>query len=73
MASPLFNMLGGSGMPKQPGTAGFINQLQQFKSQMGNIDPNKEIQKLLQSGRISQQQLDQAQQMAQQMQGLLKR
>lgn len=72
MASPLFNMLGGAKMPQQPGTAGFINQLQQFKNQMGNVDPNKEIQKLLQSGRISQQQLDQAQQMAQQMQGLLK-
>ncbi len=48
-----------------------MGQFQQFVEQMQGKDPNAEIAKLLQSGKISQQQLNQAQQMAQQMQGML--
>lgn len=44
---------------------------QRFMQQMQGRNPNEEIQKLLQSGRVSQAQLNQAQQMASQMQGLL--
>lgn len=44
-------------------------QFQRFLTEMKGKDPNTEIQNLLQSGRINQQQLNQAQQMAQQMQG----
>lgn len=49
-----------------------IQQFQQFKKQMQGVNPQEEVQKLLQSGKISQAQLDKAQQMAQQIQGLFK-
>lgn len=49
-----------------------LQHFQQFKKQMQGVNPQEEVQKLLQSGKISQAQLDKAQQMAQQMQGLFK-
>jgi hypothetical protein len=49
-----------------------MEQFQRFRKEMEGKNPNEEINKLLQSGRISQQQLNQAQQMAQHMQGLFK-
>ena len=49
-----------------------LQQFQQFKKQMQGVNPQEEVQKLLQSGKISQAQLDKAQRMAQQMQGLFK-
>lgn len=64
MSNPLFQALGG-------GRGNMMGQFQQFVQQMQGKDPNAEIAKLLQSGRITQQQLNQAQQMAQQMQGML--
>lgn len=60
MSNPLFKALGGGQQNNMMG------QFQQFMQQMQGKDPNEEISKLLQSGRISQQQLNQAQQMAQQ-------
>ena len=47
-----------------------MQQFQQFMSQMRGKDPNAIIQELVSSGRVSQQQLDQAQKQAQQMQGM---
>lgn len=64
MSNPVFQALGGN----QPNT---IQQFQQFVRQMQGKNPHEEINKLLRSGAISQQQLNQAQQMAQQMQGML--
>ena len=64
MANPLFNALNGRG------PSGMMEQFQRFRKEMEGKNPNEEINKLLQSGRISQQQLNQAQQMAQQMQGV---
>ena len=69
MSNPLFNLLGG-GRNNVPGNV--LQQFQQFKKQMQGVNPQEEVQKLLQSGKISQAQLDKAQQMAQQMQGLFK-
>lgn len=63
MSNPLFQALGG-------GRGNMMGQFQKFMQQMQGKDPNQEIAKLLQSGKISQQQLNQAQQMAQQMQGM---
>lgn len=60
MSNPLFNALGGGQQNNMMG------QFQQFMQQMQGRNPHEEISKLLQSGRISQQQLNQAQQMAQQ-------
>ena len=66
MSNPLFQALGG----KQ---SNMMSDFQRFMQQMQGKNPNEEITKLLQSGRISQQQLNQAQQMAQQFMGMFKR
>jgi hypothetical protein len=64
--NPLFQALGGA----QPNP---MADFQKFMQQMQGRNPHEEIAKLLQSGRVSQQQLNQAQQMAQQFIGMLKR
>lgn len=69
MGNPLFNLLGGK---NNNGPGNMLQQFQQFKKQMQGVNPQEEVQKLLQSGKISQAQLDKAQQIAQQMQGLFK-
>lgn len=69
MGNPLFNLLNGG---RNNGTGNMIQQFQQFRKQMQGVNPQEEVQKLLQSGKISQEQLNKAQQMAQQMQGLFK-
>ena len=66
MSNPLFQALGGN-------RNGMMGDFQRFMQQMQGKNPNEEINKLLQSGRISQQQLNQAQQMAQQFRGMFKR
>ena len=63
--NPLFNALGGNQNP--------MADFQKFMQQMQGRNPHEEIAKLLQSGRVSQQQLNQAQQMAQQFMGMFKR
>lgn len=63
MSNPIFNAMGGN-MPL--GNNNILAQFQQFKQQMQGKNPNEEINKLLKSGAISQQELNQAQQMAQQ-------
>lgn len=67
MSSPIYNAIGRGMIPQN----NIFSQLQQFRQQMQGKDPRQEISRLLQSGAISQQQLDQAQQMAMQMQNLL--
>lgn len=69
MSNPIFNALGGGMIPQN----NILAQFQQFKQQMQGKNPHEEINKLLQSGAINQQQLNQAQQMAQQMQSLFRR
>ena len=69
MGNPLFNILGGK---NNNGPGNMLQQFQHFKKQMQGVNPQEEVQKLLQSGKISQAQLDKAQQMAQQMQGFFK-
>lgn len=66
MSSPVFGAMGG-----QNG-GNMIQQFQQFMQQMKGKNPHEEINKLLQSGKVSQQQLNQVQQQAQQMQGMFK-
>lgn len=64
MSNPLFQALGGKQQPNM------MQQFQSFMQQMRGKDPNAMIQELVSSGRVSQQQLDQAQKQAQQMQGM---
>ena len=66
MPNPLFNALGG--VPNN----NIIQQFHAFRQQMQGKNPYEEINKLLQSGAISQGQLNEAQQMAQQMQSIFR-
>jgi len=70
MSNPLLNTLGG-GMLQGNGPMQMIQQFMQFKQNFKG-DPKEEVQKMLQSGKISQQQLNQVQQMAGQFQHMLK-
>ena len=67
MSNPIFDAMGGN----IPGN-NILAQFQQFRKQMQGKNPHEEINRLLQSGAISQQQLNEAQQMAQQMQSLFR-
>ncbi len=66
MSSPVFGAMGG-----QNG-GNMMQQFQRFMQEMKGKNPQEEINKLLQSGKVSQQQLNQVQQQAQQMQGMFK-
>ena len=66
MSNPLFNQL------NQNNPASMIQQFNEFMKQMQGINPKDEVMNMLQNGKINQQQLNQAQQMAQQMQYLLR-
>lgn len=71
MPNPLFNALGGNNLPGPVGQ--FQQMMQQFQQFRNNFqgDPKQEVEKLLQSGKMSQQQLNQLQAMAQQFQSFL--
>jgi len=64
MANPLFNAMGGRG------NSNVIQQFLRFREQMGNQDPQKILSDLVSSGKVNQQQLNMAQQQAQQMSGM---
>lgn len=64
MGNPFFGVMGGN---KQPN---MMQQFQQFMNQMKGKDPNAVIQDMMQSGKITQDQYNQARQQAQQMQGM---
>lgn len=70
MGNPLFNMLGG-GMPQNPMNK-MIQDYKKFRQEMQGKNPREEINEMLQSGKLNQNQLNQIQQKAQQMQGLFK-
>ena len=62
--NPFFNAMGGNKRPNM------MQQFQQFMNQMKGKDPNAVIQDMMQSGKITQDQYNQARQQAQQMQGM---
>ena len=63
MSNPLFNMFGGM-MPNNMGNmTNIIQQFQRFKNSFKG-DPRQQIQMMLNSGRISQEQYNNAVQMA---------
>ena len=72
MANPLFQALGGGRLPGPMGN--FQQMMQQFRQfqQSFQGDPKAEVEKLVQSGKISQQQLNQLQQAATAFQRLMK-
>lgn len=70
MANPLFNMLGNNAsLPNNMGQ--LVQQFKQFK-QTFRGDPRQQIQQLLNSGRVSQSQYNQAVQIANSLAQLLK-
>lgn len=71
MSNPLFQALGGGQMPGPMGNfAQMVQQFNQFKASFKG-DPKAEVEKLLQSGAMSQQELNQLQTMAKQFQSLM--
>lgn len=68
MGNPFFNAMGGS-QGQQGGSINMMQAFQQFMQQNQGKNPNEMIQQLLSSGKLNQQQLNQAQQMAKQMEG----
>lgn len=71
MGNPFFNALGGGKMPGPVGNfQQMMQQFQQFK-QTFQGDPKAEVEKLLQSGKINQQQLNMVQGLAKQFQQFL--
>ena len=69
--NPLFNALGGGKMPGPMGQ--FQNMVQQFRQFQQTFQgyPKAQVEKLVQSGKITQQQLNQLQQVAGQFRQLL--
>ena len=71
MNNPFMAALGGGQMPGPMGNfAQMVQQFNQFKANFKG-DPKAEVEKLLQSGKLTQQQLNQLQQMAKQFQILM--
>lgn len=66
MSNPLYNQL------NKNNPASMVQQFNEFRKQMQGINPKDEVMKMLQNGKINQQQLNQAQQMAQQFQSMFK-
>ena len=74
MANSLFNALGGSNIPLPPPLNNMQNmmaRLNEFR-QTFNGDPKQQVQQLLNSGKMSQNQYNQLSQMATQIQNMLK-
>lgn len=61
-------------MPAQGGNkfTQMMNEFKRFRQEMQGIDPQQKMNELLQSGKVSKQQIDQANQMAHMAQGLFK-
>lgn len=78
MANPLMGMMerkpAQSGLPAQGGNkfSQMMNEFKRFRQEMQGVNPQDKINELLQSGKVNQQQIDQANQMAQMAQGLFK-
>lgn len=71
MNNPFMAALGGGQMPGPMGNfAQMVQQFNQFKANFKG-DPKAEVEKLMQSGKLTQQQLNQLQQMAKQFQSLM--
>ena len=67
MSNPLFNLLGNSQFGNM---ASMVQQFQQFKNSFQG-DPRQQVQQMLNSGKITQQQYDQAVQQAKAFQQIL--
>ena len=75
MANPLFSKFGGGGTPQLQGPFGsfmnMLSQFNQFKNQFQG-DPKAQVQELLNSGKMTQEQFNQLSNMASQFQNMFK-
>lgn len=71
MANPLFSMFGNQ-MQSNNGMMGLIQQFMNFKKNF-NGDPRQQVQQLLNSGKVSQEQYNNTVQMARQIQNIMGR
>lgn len=69
MANPFFKAMGGNQAASNP-MMNMAQQFRQFMQQMQGRDPNQMLSELISSGKVSQEQLNQAQQQARQMSGM---
>ena len=67
--NPLFNILNGGMQPQNP-MINMMTQLNQFR-QTFQVNPKQQVQQLLNSGRMSQEQFNQLSQMATQIQNMM--
>lgn len=72
MANPLYNSLGGQQPSNDGGLLNFINQVKQVQ-QTFRGNPRDEVQRLLNSGAMTQQQFNQYSQMANGIMSLMKK
>ena len=70
MSNPLFQMLAGQAAKSMPGPMNILQQFMQFR-QMFRGDPRQQVQQMLNSGKVSQEQYNQAVQLAKQLQSML--
>lgn len=68
--NPLFNLLGGGQSMLPPNMQNMLSQFQQFR-QTFQGDPKQQIQQMLNSGKITQEQYNRAVQMANELQKML--
>ncbi len=63
-----------AGLPAQGGNKflQMMNELKRFRQEMQGVNPQDKMNELLRSGKVNQQQIEQANQMAQVAQGLFK-
>lgn len=73
MSNPIFNMLGNSVLPMRGPMNNMIQMAQQFMQFKNTFkgNPQQQVQQLLNSGKVSQEQYNQAVQVAQQLQKFL--
>lgn len=70
MSNPLFSMFGGMNQMPNNNMMNLVQQFMQFRQNF-NGDPKQQIQNLLNSGKVTQEQYNRAVQMAQQLQRMM--
>lgn len=72
MANPLMNLLGGSSKGVSSGNKSIVQQFIEFKNSFKG-DPQQKLNELISSGKVTQEQVDQATQLANLIKGYSKR
>lgn len=70
MSNPLFQMMGNAMLPGMGNMQNLIQQFQQFRQTFSG-DPRQQVQQMLNSGQVTQEQYNRAVQMANQLQRLM--